>query len=77
MPWQVRTNGVVVFVPKYGIEGPVYLTDKAKDASMQVCPASHVKSATKESLVTESSIQHLCDSVQRKARLPGKAWGAM
>ena len=40
-----RTNGVVVFVPKYGIEGPVYLTEKAKDASMQVCPASRVKSA--------------------------------
>jgi predicted metal-dependent RNase len=37
--WQVRTNGVVVFVPKYGIEGPVYLTEKARDASMQVCPA--------------------------------------
>jgi len=23
---QVRANGVIVFVPKYGIEGPVYLT---------------------------------------------------
>jgi exosome complex exonuclease DIS3/RRP44 len=30
---QVRTNGVVVFVPKYGIEGPVYLTQKAKDGT--------------------------------------------
>ena len=27
---QVRANGLVVFVPKYGIEGPVYLTEKAK-----------------------------------------------
>ena len=32
---QVRANGLVVFVPKYGIEGPVYLTEKAKTASMQ------------------------------------------
>lgn len=32
---QVRANGLVVFVPKYGIEGPVFLTEKAKEASMQ------------------------------------------
>ena len=32
---QVRANGLVIFVPKYGIEGPVYLTEKAKAASMQ------------------------------------------
>lgn len=25
---QVKQNGLVVFVPKYGIEGPVYLTPK-------------------------------------------------
>ena len=32
---QVRTNGFIVFVPKYGIEGPVYLAEKgaAADAS--------------------------------------------
>jgi S1 domain len=31
----VRTNGFIVFVPKYGIEGPVYLAEKgaAADAS--------------------------------------------
>lgn len=29
---QVRQNGVIVFVPKYGIEGPVYLTAKGSDA---------------------------------------------
>ncbi len=23
---QVKSNGLIVFVPKYGIEGPVYLT---------------------------------------------------
>ena len=32
---QVRANGLVVFVPKYGIEGPVFLTEKAKHDSMQ------------------------------------------
>ena len=32
---KVRANGLVVFVPKYGIEGPVYLTEKAKHDSMQ------------------------------------------
>jgi S1 domain len=32
---QVRTNGFIVFVPKYGIEGPVYVAEKgaAADAS--------------------------------------------
>ena len=25
---QVRANGLIIFVPKYGIEGPVYLTKK-------------------------------------------------
>lgn len=25
---QVKANGLIVFVPKYGIEGPVYLTTK-------------------------------------------------
>jgi exosome complex exonuclease DIS3/RRP44 len=27
-PSQVRANGLILFVPKYGIEGPVYLTGK-------------------------------------------------
>lgn len=27
-PCQVKANGLIVFVPKYGIEGPVYLTPK-------------------------------------------------
>lgn len=27
LPVQVRANGLIVFVPKYGIEGPVYLDD--------------------------------------------------
>jgi exosome complex exonuclease DIS3/RRP44 len=25
---QVKANGLIVFVPKYGIEGPIYLTEK-------------------------------------------------
>ncbi len=28
---QVKANGLVVFVPKYGIEGPVYLTARDKN----------------------------------------------
>lgn len=32
---QVKANGLVVFVPKYGIEGPVYLTGKAKEQQRQ------------------------------------------
>ncbi|KAH7283674.1 hypothetical protein KP509_34G018800 [Ceratopteris richardii] len=28
---KIRSNGFIVFVPKFGIEGPVYLTPKAKD----------------------------------------------
>ena len=28
---RVKANGLIVFVPKYGIEGPVYLTPKGSD----------------------------------------------
>jgi exosome complex exonuclease DIS3/RRP44 len=27
---KIRSNGFIVFVPKYGIEGPVYLTGKGE-----------------------------------------------
>jgi exosome complex exonuclease DIS3/RRP44 len=37
---QVKANGLVVFVPKYGIEGPVYLTSKAKEQQRQNVGAS-------------------------------------
>lgn len=30
---QVRANGLIVFVPKYGIEGPVYLEEAAAAAA--------------------------------------------
>ncbi len=30
---QVKANGLLVFVPKYGIEGPVYLTSKADNTN--------------------------------------------
>lgn len=30
---QVKANGLVVFIPKYGIEGPVYLGPKAPGSS--------------------------------------------
>ena len=36
---QVRANGLILFVPRYGIEGPVYLTGKdatAQDAAAYV-----------------------------------------
>ena len=39
---QVRANGLIVFVPKYGIEGPVYLTEKpASAASAPVAAPAH------------------------------------
>ncbi|KAE8701286.1 CIP111-like protein [Hibiscus syriacus] len=30
---KIRSNGFIVFVPKYGIEGPVYLTTRAEKGS--------------------------------------------
>lgn len=33
LTWQVKANGLVVFVPRYGIEGPVFLTDKEGEAA--------------------------------------------
>ena len=30
---KVRANGLIVFVPKYGIEGPVYLVEKGDEAA--------------------------------------------
>ena len=38
-PAQVRANGLIVFVPKYGIEGPVYLEDSAAAAAAADGPA--------------------------------------
>ncbi len=32
----MKANGVVVFVPKYGIEGPIYLTPKAGEVVQDV-----------------------------------------
>lgn len=32
---QVKANGLIVFVPKYGIEGPVYLTEKDGSSKQQ------------------------------------------
>lgn len=32
---QVRANGLIVFVPKYGIEGPVYLSSKESSSAKE------------------------------------------
>ena len=46
-PLQVKANGLIVFVPKYGIEGPVFLTprdDSAKQQQQQGAAAGKAKS---------------------------------
>ncbi len=40
---QVRANGLIIFVPKYGIEGPVYLV--GKDASAEDAAAYQLDEA--------------------------------
>lgn len=53
---QVKANGLVVFVPRYGIEGPVFLTDKdgnplAPDTQQQQQQQQFVLDESKQALV--------------------------
>ena len=55
---QVRANGLIVFVPKYGIEGPIYLTKKDSKSSQGGTASSHQSTAT-GSAASVASITHL------------------
>lgn len=57
---QVRANGLIIFVPKYGIEGPVYLTKHKKDASAAQgsFSGSHQTAAASVASTSQSSKQH-------------------
>lgn len=44
---QVRANGLIIFVPKYGIEGPVYLTKKDSSKTEEDSrSSSHMQAST-------------------------------
>ena len=53
---QVRANGLIIFVPKYGIEGPVYLTKKDSTKS-QDRSGSHMQASTTASNSTTADSQ--------------------
>ena len=53
---QVKANGLVVFVPKYGIEGPVYLTGKAKEQQRQQVGASSSDTSGKDVAADEYTL---------------------
>ena len=63
---QVKANGLIVFVPKYGIEGPVYLTAKAS-ADPAGGPAGGKGSAgkgargAKECAAAEAAVEFVLD----------------
>ena len=44
---QVKANGLIVFVPKFGIEGPVYLTPNPSSSSKDKGGAGGGKGGTK------------------------------
>ncbi len=55
----MRANGLVVFVPKYGIEGPVYLTEKgragaaARTGGVPSAAAAHAEAQEEEFVLDE------------------------
>ena len=54
---QVRANGLIIFVPKYGIEGPVYLTKKESSKDQDSRSSSHVQASTTASNGTTADSQ--------------------
>lgn len=56
----MRANGLIIFVPKYGIEGPVYLTKHKKDAtaSQGTFSGSHQTSAASVASTSQTSKQN-------------------
>jgi exosome complex exonuclease DIS3/RRP44 len=38
---QVKTNGLIVFVPKFGIEGPVYFTPQVRNSNKETAGKQH------------------------------------
>lgn len=53
---QVKANGLILFVPKYGIEGPVYLT--GKDAAAADV-AEFILDESKQTLTSrDGSVRH-------------------
>ena len=59
---QVRANGLIIFVPKYGIEGPVYLTKKASSTDQDSRSSSHVQASTTASNGTTADSQSASSS---------------
>ena len=51
---QVRTNGLIIFVPKYGIEGPVYLTKHKRDTAATANSLSGSHQTTTASVASTS-----------------------
>ena len=49
---QVRANGVIVFIPKYGIEGTIHLTPKAEDGA--ALPSEYVMDEKKQTVHLQS-----------------------
>jgi len=50
---KLRTNGIIVFVPKYGIEGPVMLSLKGGDQGKQDKDSNAAEGATNEFLLED------------------------
>ncbi len=59
---QVRANGLIIFVPKYGIEGPVYLTKKESSKGRDSRSSSHVQASTTASNGTTADSQSASSS---------------
>eukprot|EP00983_Pelagomonas_calceolata_P128257 1161493-Pelagomonas_calceolata.AAC.1 len=65
---QVKANGLIVFVPKYGIEGPVYLTPRA-DGNSNTGPSSsssNTKAAAESAFVLDEKKQTVVSRCVRR-----------
>ncbi|PIA46664.1 hypothetical protein AQUCO_01500303v1 [Aquilegia coerulea] len=54
---KIRANGFIVFVPKYGIEGPVYLTPKGEKGGDWVVDEEHQKVKKMDGSISYSVLQ--------------------
>ncbi|DBA70092.1 TPA: hypothetical protein ACH3X2_012255 [Trebouxia sp. C0005] len=59
---RVRANGLILFVPKYGIEGPVYLTKKESSKNQDSRSSNHVQASTTASNGTTADSQSASSS---------------
>lgn len=55
----MRANAVILFVPKYGIEGPVYFAEKPKTTPQKAKPGAAPEPAAESEFTLDASRQRV------------------